>query len=76
MKTKTIKGTLHPVYKEWICQEAIFNKDNDALNDMVLVKVFDADFAAFDDPLGEISLDWSTCVDNPGMWAIDDIFPL
>jgi len=21
-------------------------------------------------------LDWSTCVDNPGKWAIDDIFPL
>jgi len=39
------------------------------------VKVFDSDLT-FDDPLGEIALDWSTCVDNPGIWAIDDIFQL
>lgn len=42
----------------------------------ILVKLYDKDAGLSDDQLGEVSIDWMECVNNPGLWMVNDLFTL
>ena len=42
----------------------------------IQVTIKDSDFGAADDVLGYCSVDWKSCVENPGKWAVNEVFQL
>ena len=42
----------------------------------VRVTLKDSDLMASDDVLGYTTVDWSSCIQKPGEWAVNNIFEL
>lgn len=72
LKTKTLDKTLNPVWDQKLTKKLKFTEGNYR---PLYLKVYDDD-AFGDDPLGYCEVDWKSCLENSGRWAINKIFKL
>ena len=42
----------------------------------IIFKVLDKDTGSRDDDLGQATIDWKDCIDNPGLWRVNGLYDL
>ncbi|EGR27332.1 hypothetical protein IMG5_197670 [Ichthyophthirius multifiliis] len=73
VKTSTISNTVNPQWNETFLEKILISKDRMA---PLKIIVKNHDYLSQDDLLGIADVDWSKCVEEPGQWAVNNVFEL
>ena len=73
ISTKTVENELNPIWN-FESPKPISLKYIDYKP--IVFKVMDKDTGAIDDDLGQVSIDWMECVNNPGLWMVNGLYNL
>ncbi|KRX05859.1 C2 domain [Pseudocohnilembus persalinus] len=76
-KTSVISSSLNPIWNSSFQEDVLVSLERmNTVGEPIKICVKDSDTLATDDILGYCTIQWKKCMENPGQWAINEIFEL